>query len=106
IIVGEDGMNRIWGHGRTIHDGFTSLEAIQVSPVQALHPRNSFGANKTNLTYDFQSVLDQVSRSAPESAPALAAFYNDPFTDPEPLKILSPTYFPGSEELIRKHRPR
>src|SRR5437867_1289246 len=102
ILMGDERMDKNWWNGEESRDGFTSLEAIQVSPVQPMHPRNPFAVHKANLMFDFKDVQEYVSKSAPEYGPALASFYADPFKDPNAIEIISPAYFPHSEELIRK----
>ncbi|PWT87651.1 MAG: hypothetical protein C5B54_11990 [Acidobacteria bacterium] len=96
ILRIDEGMRRNWNEGEIIQDGFVSLEGIQVSPVQQIHPKSQFAAYKPNLTYDLQGVHDyfvQSQKTADEAA-ALAAFYADPSTDLEAVKYIPQAYFP------------
>ena len=87
-------MRKTWPDGDVISDGFTSLEAIQVGPVQQLHPGAEFRLFKRSLMYDPIDVLSYMKQNAPQSAQIISAFYKEPTIDPSALRIIPPPYFP------------
>jgi hypothetical protein len=89
------GLQRDFGEGAIIEDGFASLEAIQVSPVQSLHPKSRFGKLKAGLFFDREEVLAALRTTAPAEAAEVARFFADPLADRQELAIVPPWYFPG-----------
>lgn len=90
------GLQRDFGEGAVIEDGFASLEAIQVSfPVQSNHPKSRFGKLKEGLFFDREEVLAALRRTAPAEAPDVERFFADPLADRQELAIVPPWYFPG-----------
>ena len=94
ILRIEDGMQQVWGEGETISDGFTSLEAIQIGPVQLLHPGSEFEKFKPNLVYDLAGVRAYLQKTAPQAESIVSSFYADPGTDPDTVRIVPARYFP------------
>jgi spermidine synthase len=90
------GLQRDFGDGPVIEDGFASLEAIQVSyPVQSLHPKSRFGKLKEGLYVDRDEVLAALRATAPGEADDVARFFSDPLADVDKFAIVPPWYFPG-----------
>ena len=95
------GLRRDFGDGPIIEDGFASLEAIQVSPVQRLHPKSRFGKLKNGLFFDRDEVLAAMRATAPAEAAEVERFFADPLADRRELAIVPPWYFPGLKPPVR-----
>ena len=98
ILQIENGMRQNWEEGEIISDGFTSLESIQIGPVQMLHPHNLFIPFKPNLKYDLAGVLSYLQKAAPRTAPIVSSFYANPLSDPETIRIVPAQYFPTPQD--------
>lgn len=96
ILKVDAGLRSTWGEtSEMISDGFTSLEAVYVSPVQLNRSKSPFRSYKTGLTYDFQGVLNYVREQAPDEAERLSRFYANPSADAA-LMVVPPAYFSGA----------
>jgi hypothetical protein len=92
------GLRREWSLMSPIRDGFASLEAIQISPVQQLHRSASFVQPKANLYFDIEEVRQTLAQSAPELARKVARAQADPASDPHLPKMIPRIYFPDPSD--------
>lgn len=90
----ETTLRPLWGGGELVEDGFASLDAIQISPVQALAPRSPFEAAKPGLVFDPSDVGAALSRAKAPEADAVADLQDHLLTDPLLSRIVPPAYVP------------
>lgn len=90
----EATLRPLWGGGELIEDGFASLEAIQISPVQQLAPGNSFLAAKPGLVFDPTDVGACLSRANVPEAQEVRNLHDRLLTDPFLSRIVPPGYVP------------
>ena len=90
----EATLRPLWGGGELVEDGFASLEAIQVSPVQRLAPGNAFEAPKPGLGFDPADVGAALSRAGTPEAAEVAALQRRFPSDPFFSRVVPPVYLP------------
>ena len=90
----EATLRPIWGGRELIEDGFSSLDVIQISPVQQLAPGSAFRAPKPGLALDPEDVRAFLSRAGAPEAEAVAALQRRLTEDPLLRRTVNPVYLP------------
>lgn len=79
--------------GPLIRDGYTSLETIQINPVQQLAPGNAFVAFKPELFFDVRATAETLTRAGLPQAAGVLQSQSDPARDPLLPRIAPTGYF-------------
>lgn len=90
ILDTPDTLARKWPAGPVIRDGFVSLDAIMISPVQYFGPKEEFTRTKPNLRAERADVRSWIAAQSP----ALAKSY-DRFWKSLPSNPLAPAAMPA-----------
>ena len=104
IMHAPDTMLQRWSDKQFIHDGFLSLEAIMVSPVQGLYGSDNFESAKADLVLDLGVLQRYLTEQLGELAPSVFASICNPEFSAMDYEVVSQLYYAESTVARTRHR--